>query len=94
MTEYSNEELLAAVFEDRWPREVNIWRLNTRLNLAPWWPPLPVVWARRKIGPHPGWRGTAYAQAWPKALALVLDLHRQYAESNLSHPDQESTDDR
>lgn len=72
------EEMLADLFEGRWPRERNGYTLNTALRCRPWWPPLPTVWARREVGPEPGTAGTAYHSEWSKALAMLEQLHGEY----------------
>lgn len=74
MSEYTVEELLAAVFEGDWPADANLYDLNVLLRLKPWWPPLPAVWSRRDLGPD--WHDDG--PTWQAALALLHELHAKY----------------
>lgn len=74
MTDKTTEEMLSDLFEGR--DDDKPYRLNLRLRLRPWWPPLCQVWRQRDI--DPAQFGQRYGGSWPDARAYVLQLHAEY----------------
>lgn len=67
-------ELLAALFEDRWPAEMNVYELNARLDLPTWSNPALLLWRAHVNGepvsdPAPGDR---------EALEILRRVHKDY----------------